>query len=51
MKLLLVPECVKPAMLTPSNHITKRVTHDTTETQRTYETTEIANSTGTSTAK
>lgn len=46
-----VPECVKPAMLTPSNHITKRVTNDTTETQRTYETTEIANSSGTSTAK
>lgn len=48
MKLLLVPECVKP---TPSNHITKRVTNDTTETQRTYETTEIANSSETSTAK
>lgn len=51
MKLLLVPECVKPAMLTPSNHITKRVTNDKTETKRTYETTEIANSSGTSTAK
>lgn len=51
MKLLLVPECVKPAMPTPSNHNTKRVTKDKTETKRTYETTEIANSSGTSTAK
>lgn len=54
-----VPECVKPAMITPTNHISKRVTIETTETlntlsnetiERTSETTEITSSSGFSTA-
>lgn len=58
-KLLLVPECVKPDMITPTNHISKRVTIETTETlntlsnktiERTSETTEITSSSGFSTA-
>lgn len=59
-KLLLVPECVKPAMITPSNHISKRVTNDTTETPstllnqttiRTNETTEMTSSISSPTTK